>query len=67
MTGTENLMMAAALAEGTTRLENCAREPEIVDLADAAHRDGGVDSTARGPATIVVEGRTAAPRRRRIA
>ena len=31
--GTENLMMAAALAEGTTVLENCAREPEIVDLA----------------------------------
>ena len=31
--GTENLMMAASLAEGTTILENCAREPEIVDLA----------------------------------
>ena len=33
VTGTENLMMAAALAEGTTLLENAAREPEIVDLA----------------------------------
>jgi UDP-N-acetylglucosamine 1-carboxyvinyltransferase len=33
VTGTENLMMAAALAEGTTTLENAAREPEVVDLA----------------------------------
>ncbi len=33
VTGTENLLMAATLAEGTTVLENCAREPEIVDLA----------------------------------
>ncbi len=33
VTGTENLMMAATLAEGTTRLENAAREPEVVDLA----------------------------------
>lgn len=33
VTGTENLMMAAALAEGTTIIENAAREPEIVDLA----------------------------------
>jgi UDP-N-acetylglucosamine 1-carboxyvinyltransferase len=33
VTGTENLMMAACLAEGTTRLENAAREPEVVDLA----------------------------------
>lgn len=35
VTGTENLMMAAALAEGTTVLENAAREPEVVDLARA--------------------------------
>jgi UDP-N-acetylglucosamine 1-carboxyvinyltransferase len=34
VTGTENLMMAATLAEGRTTLENAAREPEIVDLAD---------------------------------
>ena len=34
VTGTENLMMAAALARGTTELENCAREPEVVDLAN---------------------------------
>jgi UDP-N-acetylglucosamine 1-carboxyvinyltransferase len=33
VTGTENLMMAACLAEGETILENCAREPEVVDLA----------------------------------
>jgi UDP-N-acetylglucosamine 1-carboxyvinyltransferase len=33
VTGTENLMMAAVLAEGTTILENAAREPEVVDLA----------------------------------
>ncbi|HVL34998.1 MAG TPA: UDP-N-acetylglucosamine 1-carboxyvinyltransferase [Burkholderiales bacterium] len=33
VTGTENLMMAAALAEGTTLLENAAREPEVIDLA----------------------------------
>jgi UDP-N-acetylglucosamine 1-carboxyvinyltransferase len=33
VTGTENLMMAAALAEGTTVIENAAREPEVTDLA----------------------------------
>ena len=33
VTGTENLMMAATLAQGTTRIENAAREPEVVDLA----------------------------------
>ncbi|HLV59890.1 MAG TPA: UDP-N-acetylglucosamine 1-carboxyvinyltransferase, partial [Fredinandcohnia sp.] len=35
VTGTENLLMAATLAKGTTVLENAAREPEVVDLADA--------------------------------
>ena len=34
VTGTENLMMAATLAEGTTVLENAAREPEVIDLAN---------------------------------
>ena len=34
VTGTENLMMAGALARGTTVLRNCAQEPEVVDLAD---------------------------------
>jgi UDP-N-acetylglucosamine 1-carboxyvinyltransferase len=40
VTGTENIMMAAALAEGETVLENAAREPEIVDLANALVRMG---------------------------
>jgi UDP-N-acetylglucosamine 1-carboxyvinyltransferase len=45
VTGTENLMMAAALARGTTLIENAAREPEVVDLADCliamgAHIEG---------------------------
>jgi UDP-N-acetylglucosamine 1-carboxyvinyltransferase len=40
VTGTENVMMAAALAEGETLLRNCAREPEIVDLANALLRMG---------------------------
>ncbi len=40
VTGTENLMMAAALAEGTTVLENAAREPEVVDLADCLIKMG---------------------------
>lgn len=40
VTGTENLMMAAALAEGTTLLENAAREPEVVDMADCLIKMG---------------------------
>ena len=40
VTGTENAIMAAALAEGRTVLENCAREPEVVDLAEALVRMG---------------------------
>jgi UDP-N-acetylglucosamine 1-carboxyvinyltransferase len=40
VTGTENVMMAAALAEGRTVLENCAREPEVGDLAAALVRMG---------------------------
>ncbi len=40
VTGTENIMMAAALAEGRTVLRNCAREPEVVDLAVALNRMG---------------------------
>jgi UDP-N-acetylglucosamine 1-carboxyvinyltransferase len=40
VTGTENVMMAAALAEGRTVLRNCAREPEVVDLAAALVRMG---------------------------
>ena len=40
VTGTENLMMAATLAEGETLIENAAREPEVVDLADFLNRLG---------------------------
>lgn len=40
VTGTENLMMAATLAEGRTTLENAAREPEIVDLAELLNKMG---------------------------
>jgi UDP-N-acetylglucosamine 1-carboxyvinyltransferase len=41
VTGTENLMMAASLAKGTSILENAAREPEVVDLADFINAMGG--------------------------
>ncbi|MFA6179201.1 MAG: UDP-N-acetylglucosamine 1-carboxyvinyltransferase [Candidatus Methylopumilus sp.] len=40
VTGTENLMMAAALADGTTTLENAAREPEVVDMAECLIKMG---------------------------
>ena len=55
VTGTENLMMAAALADGTTILENAAREPEVVDLANFIIAMGGKISGA-GTDTIVIEG-----------
>jgi UDP-N-acetylglucosamine 1-carboxyvinyltransferase len=51
VTGTENLMMAACLADGTTVLENAAREPEIVDLADCLNAMG---ARIRGAGTEVV-------------
>lgn len=54
--GTENLMMAATLARGTTVLENCAREPEIVDLARLlAAMGAGIEGA--GSDRIVIEGR----------
>ncbi|MDG1815579.1 MAG: UDP-N-acetylglucosamine 1-carboxyvinyltransferase [Glaciecola sp.] len=52
---TENLMMAAALAQGTTVLENAAREPEIVDLANCINAMGGKVSGA-GSDHITIEG-----------
>ncbi len=52
---TENVLMAAALAEGTTVLENAAMEPEIVDLADCLNAMGARIS-GQGSARIVVEG-----------
>jgi len=55
VTGTENLMMAATLAEGTTVLENSAREPEVVDLANCLNAMG---AKIRGAGTdiIMIEG-----------
>lgn len=51
--GTEHIMMAAALADGVTVMENCAREPEIVDLADFINKMGGhVEGAGTGTITI---------------
>jgi len=55
VTGTENLLMAATLARGTTRLRNAACEPEIVDLADLLNRMGARVRGA-GTETITIEG-----------
>ena len=55
VTGTENLMMAAVLAEGTTVLENCAREPEIPDLARLLTKMGARIQGA-GTERIEIEG-----------
>ena len=55
VTGTENLMMAATLAEGRTILENAAREPEIVDLALFLN-SMGARVTGHGTDTIIVDG-----------
>jgi UDP-N-acetylglucosamine 1-carboxyvinyltransferase len=55
VTGTENLMMAAALAEGQTTLMNAALEPEITDLADLLNKMGAKISGA-GTSTITIEG-----------
>src|SRR3954464_2783055 len=55
VTGTEDLMMAAALAEGETVMENCAREPEVADLADLLNKLGAKISGAGTP-TITIQG-----------
>ncbi len=55
VTGTENLLMAATLAGGTTILENAAREPEVIDLADFLNAMGA-KITGAGTDTITVEG-----------
>lgn len=55
VTGTENLMMAATLAEGVTVLENAAREPEVIDLADCL-RSMGANITGDGTDTITITG-----------
>src|SRR5207245_259088 len=55
VTGTENLMMAAALAEGRTVLENCAREPEVAALADALNAMGARILGA-GSSVVTIDG-----------
>lgn len=55
VTGTEDLMMAAALAEGETLMENCAREPEVVDLAVLLNKMGAKIEGA-GTSTIRIKG-----------
>ncbi len=55
VTGTENLLMAATLAQGTTIIENAAREPEVVDLADCLIAMGAKISGA-GTDTLVIDG-----------
>jgi len=55
VTGTEDLLMAATLAEGETVMENCAREPEVADLADLLNKMGA-KITGAGTATIRVKG-----------
>ncbi len=55
VTGTENLMMAAVLADGETILENAAREPEVADLAELLNKMGG-SVTGGGTNTIRIRG-----------
>lgn len=55
VTGTENLMMAAVLAKGTTVIENAAQEPEVVDLANCLNSMGARVEGA-GTSSIVIEG-----------
>jgi UDP-N-acetylglucosamine 1-carboxyvinyltransferase len=55
VTGTEDLMMAATLADGETVMENCAREPEVVDLAELLNKMGAKIQGA-GTSTITVQG-----------
>lgn len=55
VTGTENLMMAATLADGTTVIENAAREPEVVDLANCLNQMGA-KVRGMGTDTITIEG-----------
>ena len=55
VTGTENLMMAATLAQGETVIENAAREPEVVDLADCLN-SMGAQIDGHGTDTITIQG-----------
>jgi UDP-N-acetylglucosamine 1-carboxyvinyltransferase len=55
VTGTENILMAAVLAEGRSVIENAAQEPEVLDLANCLNAMGA-RITGAGSATIVIEG-----------
>lgn len=55
VTGTEDLLMAAALADGETVMQNCAREPEVADLADLLNKMGAKIEGAGTP-TICIKG-----------
>src|SRR5689334_11199125 len=55
VTGTEDVMMAATLAEGETLIQNCAREPEVIDLAALLNKMGARIEGA-GTSTILVKG-----------
>jgi len=57
VTGTENLLMAATLAQGTTVLENCAAEPEIIDLIDLLKKMGAVIDIVDQD-TLVIKGKS---------
>ncbi|MDX1923344.1 MAG: UDP-N-acetylglucosamine 1-carboxyvinyltransferase [Alphaproteobacteria bacterium] len=56
VTGTENLLMAACLAKGETRLVNAAREPEVTDLAECLVKMGA-DISGIGTGTLVIQGK----------
>jgi len=56
VTGTANIVMAAALAYGTTQITNAAREPEVVQLCEIL-RDSGVEITGIGTAELTIVGR----------
>jgi len=55
VTGTENILMAATLADGQTVIENAAREPEVVDLSNCL-RAMGADISGEGTGTITING-----------
>lgn len=55
VTGTEDLLMAATLADGVTIMENCAREPEVVDLAELLIKMGAIIE-GHGTSTIKIKG-----------
>ena len=55
VTGSENIIMAAALAHGTTKIINCAKEPEVVQLCEVL-RDAGVKIDGIGSDEVIIEG-----------